>query len=79
MISSVTEITNKNNNVHSFLKFSDAIYNNDLRIFIKDLFGENISTLDFQSCRSERNWLKYIIKEDVEPYHNVKSSLFHFN
>jgi hypothetical protein len=37
------------------------------------------STVDVRPCKSRRNWLKYITKEDEEPYFNCKLSELSFN
>lgn len=51
----------------------------DLRLFIKELFGENISTIHLKSWKFERDWIEYTTKGDAEPYHNLKTSKFIFN
>lgn len=63
--------------LHCFLEFADALHINDLRNYIVACFPE--FKLDIQACRSKRNVLKYISKEDKLVYYNCSSKLLHFN
>lgn len=63
--------------LHCFLEFEEALLLADLRSFIVALFED--CKLDIQACRSKRNVLKYISKEDRLVYFNCKESLLHFN
>jgi hypothetical protein len=44
----------------------------DVRDVIEACFPEG--TINVQSCKSSRNWPKYITKEDDEPLYNCKVS-----
>lgn len=66
------------NHLHCFLEFSEPILINDLRVFIESTFKDFYTTLDLQACRSKRNILKYITKEDNEPYFNCSASKLNF-
>jgi hypothetical protein len=58
---------NGNCNLHAYLKFNRRRGCVDV---IEACFPEG--TINVQSCKSSRNWLKYITKEDVEPLYNCK-------
>ena len=40
--------------------------------------GDIGGQIDVQPCKSKKSWLKYITKEDDDPYFNVKVSDLHF-
>jgi len=56
-----------------------------LKTSVKDCLYVRICTdwvdggIDVKLCKSERNWLKYISKEDEEPYFNVAVDKLTFN
>lgn len=66
-----------NNHLHCYLHFDHDIFIKDLVIYCNELFPS--CKFDILPCRSTRNVLKYITKEDYEPYYNCSSSKFHFN
>lgn len=64
------------NHIHAYLEFEEKMLLTDLREFIDSVFECNYN---LQSCKSKRNVLKYISKEDVNLLTNIKSSEMHFN
>lgn len=64
--------------LHAYLKFSEKFFVDDIRVFLNELYDNNIH-FDIQPCRSTKSCLKYISKEDVSCIFNVKLSDLHFN
>jgi hypothetical protein len=61
--------------LHVFLRFYEKVYLSEVREVLESFcFG----TINVQSCRSRRNWLKYITKEEDSPYFNCKVSELSF-
>jgi hypothetical protein len=57
--------------LHVYLKLYEKVYLSEVREVLESFcFG----SINLQSCRSRRNWLKYIRKEDERPYFNCKIS-----
>jgi hypothetical protein len=54
--------------LHSFVRFKEPL--NCVKVRELFLCFEISGSLDVQPCRSSRNWLKYITKEDEEPLFN---------
>jgi hypothetical protein len=61
--------------LHCYLKFVHQYSCNEVR---EKYLGWFDGTLDVKPCKSSRNWLKYISKEDDEPLHNVAVSRLSF-
>jgi hypothetical protein len=72
------EYNHKNGNCHmqAYLKFRNKLRCVNVRGVVECFFPEG--TINVQGCHSARNWLKYITKEDDEPYYNVKVSSLSF-
>lgn len=62
--------------IHAFLKFEERLYIGELNEYLRSCME---SDFDLQACRSERNCLKYVSKEDVDCLTNVRPSLLSFN
>jgi hypothetical protein len=60
--------------LHAFVEFFGLYTCNDVR----NVIGWFEGTVNIQSCKSKRNWLKYISKEDDYPLHNVPVSKLSF-
>lgn len=65
------------NHLHCFMEFAEDILLEELRDYIVCCFPDD--HLDLQPCRSRRSCLKYISKEDINLYTNVKTSDLNFN
>lgn len=63
--------------LHAFLEFSSKIFYDDLREYVACLFPDH--HFDLQFCKSSRNCLKYISKEDTALLTNCKTSDLNFN
>lgn len=63
--------------IHAYLEFSEKYSWEVICDYLRDVFVD--SHIDVQQCRSRRNTLKYITKEDKEPLFNCKVSELHFN
>lgn len=71
-------VSNKVNwHIHAFLEFRESIFVVDLCEYIRSVFLD--CRVDCQPCRSKRNCLKYISKEDVNLLTNIKVSSLNFN
>lgn len=55
---------------HVYIQFKNAYKLN----YVSGLIRPKVKYLDIESCKSTRNCLRYITKEDDEPYYNVKIS-----
>lgn len=63
--------------LHAYLKFLNSYFLSDLREYIVSVL--DLNRIDIQSCRSRRNVVKYITKEDKQIYHlNIHFSEFNF-
>lgn len=62
--------------LHAYLEFSNDYYLADIRDIIESSFVD--CNFDLQSCRSKRNCLKYITKEDKNALFNCKESSLNF-
>lgn len=62
---------------HAFLEFGGKYLIGDIRQFVQACFPD--LRFDLQPVKSRRNVLKYITKEDCEPFTNIKVSDLHFN
>ena len=65
--------------LHAFLEFNHKLLISDVRDYLdvlRDILFSN--HLDVQPCRSKRNALKYISKEDKHLYFNCKVSDLNF-
>lgn len=67
--------------LHAYLEFLTPCLLSDLREYIKTCLQINEwpTRFDVQSCRSTRNVLKYISKEDRNIFYNCKLSMLSFN
>ena len=63
--------------IHCFVEFKEALLISDLCEYLKSVYFE--LHIDVQPCRSRKSCLKYISKENVYFYTNVKTSDLHFN
>lgn len=63
--------------LHAFLEFKDKIFLSDLNHYIRSVWPD--THFDLQSCKSRRNVLKYITKEDIHCIFNCKISELNFN
>lgn len=63
--------------MHIYLSFEMCMLLVELREIIVSLYQSNY--LDVQSCRSKKSTLKYITKEDRNPFFNCKLSETHIN
>lgn len=63
------------NHLHCYLELNEGIKFDDMRDYVSSLYdGLHI---DVQRCKSKRNALKYITKEDRNVYSNISPSKFH--
>lgn len=59
--------------LHCFVEFAEPILIDEVRKYLVALYDEYY--LNIQSCRSKRNALIYLSKEDVNVYTNLKTSV----
>jgi hypothetical protein len=67
---------NGNCHMHAYVKFRKKLRCVDVKEIVECGFPQG--AINVQACNSARNWLKYITKEDDEPFYNVKVSLLSF-
>ena len=60
------------------IEFSGNVFVNDLRVIVSCCYDDAVH-LDVQPCRSKRNALIYVSKEDKNLITNAKTSALHFN
>lgn len=63
--------------LHGFFEFKDKMFLNDIRMYVSNVFDD--CRIDVQACRSRRNCLIYISKEDVNLLTNISRSKLNFN
>lgn len=68
---------NYSHHMHAFIEFVKPIYILEICEYLKSVYY-NLN-VDVRPCRSKSNFFKYISKEDVHLYTNVKTSSLHFN
>lgn len=63
--------------LHCFIQYGEDVYIDNLWLYLGNLYDS--CTFDIQPCRSKRNALIYLSKEDHNVHTNIKTSMFHFN
>lgn len=63
--------------LHAFLEFESGWLLSDLNVYVRSIWPD--THVDIQSCKSRRNILKYITKEDTCCIFNCKVSELNFN
>lgn len=68
--------------LHAYLEFENKLFLSDLREYLESCMltvYEEVWRFDIQSCKSTKSVLKYITKEDRNPFYNCKMTMLHFN
>lgn len=63
--------------LYAFIEYAEPIFIDDLRLYLSSIYDSCV--FNIQPCRSKRNALIYLFKEDINVYSNCKTSSFHFN